>query len=68
MVFKINSRDMKQKFGIQVIFISKIKPGIERFLPEYDCFFGDLCVHFQPLLGWECAYVCRDLRTEKEDI
>ena len=23
---------------------------------------------FEPLLGWECAYVCQNLRIEKEGI
>ena len=60
MAFKINSQKIKQKFGIQVIFISEINPLIERFLAKYECFFRDLCVHFEPLLGWEYAYACRD--------
>ena len=60
MAFKINSQKIKQKFGIQVIFISEIKPRLERFLAKYECFFRDLCAHFEPLLGWEYAYACRD--------
>ena len=28
--------------------------------------FVDLCVYFEPLLGWECACVCDDLATDKE--
>ena len=27
-----------------------------------------LCVHFEPPLGQECAYVCHDLRAGKEGI
>ena len=30
--------------------------------------FVDLFVHFEPLLGWECACVCDDLGTEKKAI
>ena len=58
--FKITIQNIKQKFGMQLIFISEIKPGLERFLAKYDCFFGDLRIHFEPLLGWECIYVCHD--------
>ena len=31
-------------------------------------FFGGLCGHFELLLGWECAYVCHSMKTEKESI
>ena len=31
---------------------------------RYSCVFA--C--FELLLGWECAYVCHDLKTEKEGI
>ena len=58
--FKIISQTIKQKFGIQLIFISEIKPRLNRFLVKCDCFFGDLWVHLEPLLRWECAYVCHD--------
>ena len=47
-------------------FISEIKPQKERFLAKYDCYFGDLCVHFETPLGWETAYVCPNIRTEKK--
>ena len=66
--FKINNQNIKQIFGIQVTFILKVKPQKERFLGKYDCFFGDLYAHFQPLLGWKCACVCHDLITEKKSI
>ena len=49
MAFKISNQNIKQN-----------KPRLERFLAKYDGFFGDLCVHFEPLLGCECAYVCHD--------
>ena len=58
MAFKINTQNIKQKFGIKLTFISEIKPRKECFLAKQDCFLGDLCVHFEPLLGWEYAYVC----------
>ena len=36
---------------------------------EYALFFRFcLSVHFEPLLGWECACVCHDLWTEKQGI
>ena len=50
MEFRINNQNIKQKFGIQVTIISEIKPQKERFLAKYDCFFGVLWVHFEPLL------------------
>ena len=34
MAFKINSQNIKQNIGIQVIFISEIKPQLERFLAK----------------------------------
>ena len=40
----------------------------QKFLGKYDCFSADLCVHFEPLLGWQCTYVCCNIRTEKESI
>ena len=30
------------------------------FLAKYDCFFSDLCVRFEPLLGWKYAYACQE--------
>ena len=49
MVSMINSQNIKQKFGIQMTFNSEIKPQKECFLIKYDCFFEDLCIHFEPL-------------------
>ena len=66
--FRTNSKNIKRRVGIQVTFISGIKPQKKGFLAKYDRFFGDLCVHFEHLLELECAYVCHDLRTEKESI
>ena len=34
MAFRTNSQNIKQAFGIQVIFISEIKPQKERFLAK----------------------------------
>ena len=36
------------------------------FLANYHYFFRYWFVHFELLLEWECAYVCHNLRTEKE--
>ena len=56
--FRLNSQNIKQKFGVQVTFILEIKPQKESLLAKYDCHYGDLCVHFEPLLRWESEYVC----------
>ena len=37
-------------------------------LANYDCFFGGLCVHSELLLGWECAWVCGNIKIKKESI
>ena len=52
--FTVNSHNIKQVTGIQVTFISENK------LKKYDCFYGDLCVCFELMLAWECAYACYD--------
>ena len=62
------AKKKNQESGIQVASISDIKPQKQRFLAKYDCFFGDMCVRFQSLLGWECVYVCHHLRTGKGGI
>ena len=66
--FRINSQNIKQRVFTRVTFISEIKPQKKGFLAKYVRFFRDLCVHFEHLLGLEYAYVCHDLRTEKESI
>ena len=38
------------------------------FLSKSGHFLSDLRVQFEPLLGWKYASVCRDLKTEKEEI
>ena len=60
MAFRVNSRNIKQGIGIEVTFIMETKLQKEHFLPEKYCLSGDLCVHFESLLGWKCTYVCHD--------
>ena len=48
-------------------FVLEIKLKRYMCLANYDGFFGGLCVHFELLLGWECTYVCRNIKTEKEN-
>ena len=66
--FKAKRKSIKQTVDIQVTFISEIKVQSEHFLAKFDCVLGNLCIHFEPVLGWECGYVCLDLRTETEGI
>ena len=49
-------------------FISENKLQKEHFLGSYDCFFGDLFIHFEPLLGWKRSYICRKELTVKSKI
>ena len=56
MRFRINIQNIEQEFGIQVPFITKIKPQKDRFSAKKSLF-GDVCFDFEPLLGWECVYV-----------
>ena len=58
--FRINSRNIKQTINIQVTFITEKKFQKEHFLAKKHCLLGDLYVHFEPLLGWECTYLCYD--------
>ena len=39
MAFKINSQNIKQNVGLQVIFISEIKPQLDHVEPKFECFF-----------------------------
>ena len=68
MVFKVNRHNIKQAISIQLTFIPENKLQKEHFLAIYDCFFSDLCIHFEPLLGWKCSYVCRKKLTVKSEI
>ena len=50
--FIIKNQNIKQRVGIQVTFILEIKLGKKKgFLAKCDSFFGDLCIHFEHLLG-----------------
>ena len=60
MSLRINSQNIRQEIGIQVAFIMGKKLQKEHFLVKKRCHFGDFWVHFEPLLEWECAYVCHD--------
>ena len=66
--FAINSQNIKEAISIQVPFMLEIKLKKVHFLANYDHFFSRSCLLFEALLGWECACVCHDLRTEKEEI
>ena len=66
--FTINSQNTNQEICIQVTFSLEIKLQKYVFLAKYDHFLtaNVLTVFFEPLLGWECAYVFNNIRTEKE--
>ena len=49
---------------MQVTFMSENKLQKENFLAKYD--FGDLCIHLEPLLRWQYAYMCHGKRIKKE--
>ena len=53
MTFRINSPNIKQEIGIQLTFITEKKLQKEHFLAKKQCLLGELCVHFEPLLGRE---------------
>ena len=38
------------------------------FLSKYDHFFTFWCLHFEHMLGWECANSCHNLQTKKGGI
>ena len=52
MTFRINSKNIKQAFSVQVIFITEIKLQKEHFLAKEKSIFVNLFVDFEPLLGW----------------
>ena len=68
MHIKAKRKNIKKTIGTQLNFVLEIKLRKYTCLANYDCFFGGLCVHFELLLGWECAYVWHNIRTEKESI
>ena len=53
--FTVDSQNIKKSFCTQVIFIMEDKFQKKYFSAKKHYFFGDLCVHFQILLGWECV-------------
>ena len=66
--FRIKSPNTKKAIRIEVISITEMKLQEEYFVVKRHCFLGNLHFHFEPLLGWECKYVCQEKRTEKEAI
>ena len=64
--FRINSQNKKRAIDKEVTFISEIKLQKEHFLSKRHCLLGDLRVHFEPLLGWKCTYICHHQAIEKE--
>ena len=67
-VFTVKSKNIKQTIGIQLNFILENKHQKEHIFNQNTVIFSKICVHFEPLLEWESAYVCHNLRTEKEGI
>ena len=54
---------MKETIGTQVTLTLKIKLEKSIVSKKYNhCFQALLWVFFNPLLGWECAYVCHKLK------
>ena len=64
--FRINGQNKNLEIAIQMTFILETKHQKYIFLSKLDHISSDLCVEFESLLGWECPYVCYNLRTEKE--
>ena len=62
----LNSENIKQAIGIQLIFILETKLQKELFLAKYDSFYSCCFLYFEPVLRWEFGHVYNDLRTEKE--
>ena len=56
----VKSHNKKQAIEIQVTFIIEKKLQKVHFLAKKHCLLGKLCVHFEPLLGWQITYVCHD--------
>ena len=59
---------IKKAIGTQLNFVLEIKLKRYICLANCDWLFGDLCVHFEPFLGWQRACVCHNRKTEKESI
>ena len=64
--FRINGQNKNLEIAIQITFILETKHQKYIFLSKLDHISSDVCVEFESLLGWECPYVCYNLRTEKE--
>lgn len=64
----VNSQNIKQTISIQLFFILEIKVQKGYYFGKIWSFFQLLTIYFEPLLRWECAYACHDLRTETECI
>ena len=58
--FTENTQNITQAIDIQVTFITEKNLQREHFLAKEHSLFEDLCIHFEPLLGWKFAYVCHD--------
>ena len=66
--FMVKRQNIKQAISIQATSSRKISIKKNILLSKCDHLFSKLWVHFEPLLGWEYAFICHDLRTEKQDI
>ena len=64
----VNTQNIKQTIGIQLIFITEKYFQREHFLAKEQSLFEDLSIHFEPLLGWKFVYVCHDLKNEEYGI
>ena len=64
--FTINCQNINQEIGIHVTFIFEIKLQKYVFCENMTKFKPLMCPFSNPLLGWESAHVCHNLRTEKE--
>ena len=65
--FTVNRKNIKQKIAIKMTFILEVSFK-SIFLSKYDHFSICWCMYFEHILGWECAYLCHNPRTEKEDV
>ena len=59
-ILTVKRHNKKQAIEIQVTFIIEKKLQKVHFLAKKHCLLGKLCVHFEPLLGWQITYVCHD--------
>ena len=66
--FKTKEENIKQTSGVQMTLLLEIERQKYNFFANYEHFFTRKCVLFQPLLGWQCACACHNVRTEAEDM